>query len=103
MLSGSPRGCSIRGTSFSSFPSSVSRCSPQASSSAATARDKDFKELAMKQKNFESILYSSAGVAVMFVLLLAFYVVSSAFKARIDLTSEKAFTLSPGTKKILDK
>jgi ABC-type uncharacterized transport system involved in gliding motility auxiliary subunit len=57
----------------------------------------------MKQKNIETILYSAAGVAVMFVLLLAFYVVTSAFKDRIDLTAEKAFTLSPGTKKILSK
>ena len=57
----------------------------------------------MKQKNLETILYSTAGVAVMFVVLLAFYAVSSAFKERLDLTSEKAFTLSPGTKKILAK
>ena len=57
----------------------------------------------MKQKNFETILYSTAGVAVMFVVLLAFYVITSAFKERIDLTSEKAFTLSSGTKKILNK
>jgi ABC-type uncharacterized transport system involved in gliding motility auxiliary subunit len=39
----------------------------------------------------------------MFVVLLAFYVVTSAAKDRIDLTDEKAFTLSPGTKKILGK
>lgn len=57
----------------------------------------------MKQKNFETILYSTAGVVVMFVVLLAFYIVSSAFKDRIDLTSEKAFTLSDGTKKILGR
>jgi ABC-type uncharacterized transport system involved in gliding motility auxiliary subunit len=57
----------------------------------------------MKQKNIESILYSTAGVAVMFVVLLALYVVTSAFKDRIDLTADKAFTLSPGTRKILGK
>jgi ABC-type uncharacterized transport system involved in gliding motility auxiliary subunit len=57
----------------------------------------------MKQKHFETILYSTAGVVIMFVVLLAFYVISSAFKERIDLTSNKAFTLSPGTKKILAK
>jgi ABC-type uncharacterized transport system involved in gliding motility auxiliary subunit len=57
----------------------------------------------MKQKNIETYLYSAAGVAVMFVLMVAFYVVTSAFKDRIDLTQEKAFTLSPGTKKILSK
>jgi ABC-type uncharacterized transport system involved in gliding motility auxiliary subunit len=57
----------------------------------------------MKQKNFETVLYSTAGVAVMFVVLLAFYVISSAAKQRLDLTAEKAFTLSPGTKSILNK
>jgi ABC-type uncharacterized transport system involved in gliding motility auxiliary subunit len=57
----------------------------------------------MKQKNLETILYSTAGVAIMFVVLLAFYVVTSAFKDRVDLTAEKAFTLSAGTKKILGK
>src|SRR5438874_659886 len=57
----------------------------------------------MKQKNFETILYSTAGVLAMFVVLLAFYVITSAMKARVDLTSDKIYTLSPGTKKILSK
>jgi ABC-type uncharacterized transport system involved in gliding motility auxiliary subunit len=57
----------------------------------------------MKQKNFETILYSTAGVVVMFVVVLAFYIVTGAFKDRIDLTTEKAFTLSPGTRKILSR
>jgi ABC-type uncharacterized transport system involved in gliding motility auxiliary subunit len=57
----------------------------------------------MKQKNFETILYSTAGVLAMFVVLLAFYVVTSAVKARVDLTADKAYTLSPGTKKVLSK
>jgi ABC-type uncharacterized transport system involved in gliding motility auxiliary subunit len=57
----------------------------------------------MKQKNFESILYSVAGVVAMFVLLLAFYVVTSAFKTRVDLTADKAYTLSQGTKNVLSK
>ena len=57
----------------------------------------------MKEKNLETILYSAAGVVVMFVVLLAFYVVTGAAKERIDLTQEKAYTLSPGTKKILGK
>lgn len=57
----------------------------------------------MKQKNFETILYSTAGVLAMFVVLLAFYVVTSAVKTRVDLTADKVYTLSPGTKKILSK
>src|SRR5580658_485359 len=57
----------------------------------------------MKQKNIETYIYSTVGVAIMFAVLLAFYVVTSAAKDRVDLTDEKAFTLSPGTKKILGK
>lgn len=57
----------------------------------------------MKQKNFETILYSSAGVAAMFVVMLAFYIVTSAVKLRVDVTADKAHTLSAGTKKILGK
>jgi ABC-type uncharacterized transport system involved in gliding motility auxiliary subunit len=57
----------------------------------------------MKEKNVEAILYSTAGVAAMFVLLIAFYVVTSPFKARLDLTAEKAYTLSAGTRHILAK
>jgi ABC-type uncharacterized transport system involved in gliding motility auxiliary subunit len=61
------------------------------------------KDKPMKRKNFETLLYSSAGVVVMFVVLLAFYVVTSALKLRIDVTGDKANTLSPGTKKIISK
>src|SRR5437762_91426 len=57
----------------------------------------------MKSKQFETILYSTVGVAVMFLLLSAFNVVTAALKQRIDLTKEKAFTLSAGTKAILKK
>jgi ABC-type uncharacterized transport system involved in gliding motility auxiliary subunit len=57
----------------------------------------------MKEKNFETALYSTAGILIMFVVALAFFVITSALKQRVDLTAEKAFTLSPGTKKILGK
>ncbi|MGZ4962232.1 MAG: Gldg family protein [Limisphaerales bacterium] len=57
----------------------------------------------MKQKNFETVLYSTAGVLAMFVVLLAFYVITGAVKARVDLTADKVYTLSPGTKKILSR
>ena len=57
----------------------------------------------MKSKQFETILYSTVGVAVMFLLLSGFNVVTAALKQRIDLTKEKAFTLSAGTKAILKK
>jgi ABC-type uncharacterized transport system involved in gliding motility auxiliary subunit len=57
----------------------------------------------MKSKNFRTYLYSAAGVAIMFVALLAFYVVSGTCKQRVDLTADKAYTLSSGTRTILGK
>ena len=43
------------------------------------------------------------GVAAMAVILIAFNVLAGAFKERVDLTKEKAFTLSKGTRAILQK
>src|SRR6266571_312356 len=57
----------------------------------------------MKKKQFETVLYSAVGVAAMFVLLAGFNVVTAALKQRIDLTKERAYTLSEGTKAILKK
>src|SRR5437773_3927884 len=57
----------------------------------------------MKKKQFETILYSAVGVGAMFVLLTGFNVVSAALKQRLDLTRERAYTLSEGTKAILKK
>src|SRR5438094_6549216 len=57
----------------------------------------------MKSKQFETLLYSAVGVAAMLVLLAGFNVISAALKQRIDLTREKAYTLSAGTKAILKK
>jgi len=55
----------------------------------------------MKQKNVETLLYSTVGVVAMFVVLLAFYVVSGTAKQRVDLTADKSYTLSDGTRKIV--
>jgi ABC-type uncharacterized transport system involved in gliding motility auxiliary subunit len=57
----------------------------------------------MKKRPLEALLYSAAGVAAMAVIVIAFNVISGAFKTRVDLTKEKAYTLSPGTKAILQK
>ena len=57
----------------------------------------------MKKKTLETILYSAGGVAAMALILVAFNVIAGAFKQRVDLTKEKAFTLSQGTKAILAK
>src|SRR4051794_13702062 len=57
----------------------------------------------MKQKKFETLLYSVVGVVVMFVVIVAVNLIANAAKGRVDLTSEKLYTLSPGTKAILKK
>jgi hypothetical protein len=53
----------------------------------------------LKKRNFEAMLYSAAGVAAMFVVMVGVYIVTSTAKLRLDVTAEKAHTLSPGTKK----
>jgi ABC-type uncharacterized transport system involved in gliding motility auxiliary subunit len=57
----------------------------------------------MKNKNLETILYSTIGVLALFIIILAFNFITAAVKKRVDLTAEKAYTLSPGTKAILNK
>lgn len=57
----------------------------------------------MKKNNFETILYSTAGVAILLVIIIAFNALASTVKQRIDFTKEKAYTLSAGTKAILAK
>ena len=55
------------------------------------------------KKSTETILYSSAGVLALAVILIAFNAVSGALKKRVDLTQEKLYTLSAGTRAILKK
>jgi len=57
----------------------------------------------MKKKSFETLIYSTIGVVAMALIIIAFNVISGAAKTRMDLTKEKAYTLSPGTKAILRK
>src|SRR5687768_4074669 len=57
----------------------------------------------MKQKRFETLLYSAIGVAVMFAVIVAVNLIANAAKGRLDLTADKLYTLSPGTKSILKK
>lgn len=49
------------------------------------------------------MLYSAVGVAAMAVILVALNLVGGSVKERIDLTKEKAYTLSAGTRAILGK
>jgi ABC-type uncharacterized transport system involved in gliding motility auxiliary subunit len=57
----------------------------------------------MRKKSFEIILFSAVGVLAMFLVLVAVNFIAAQFKQRVDLTSEKAYTLSKGTRAILAK
>jgi ABC-type uncharacterized transport system involved in gliding motility auxiliary subunit len=57
----------------------------------------------MKKKSFETYLYSAVGVAAMLVLLVVINVIAAQAKQRVDLTAERAYTLSAGTRAILSK
>jgi ABC-type uncharacterized transport system involved in gliding motility auxiliary subunit len=57
----------------------------------------------MQKKSLETILYSTAGVAAMVLILIAVNVIAGAVRQRVDLTKEKAYTLSDGTRAILAK
>ena len=57
----------------------------------------------MQKKSLETILYSSAGIVVMLVLVIAVNVITGAKPVRADLTQEKAYTLSAVTRAILQK
>ena len=57
----------------------------------------------MQKKSLETILYSAAGIVVMLVILIAVNVITGAFPLRADLTQEKAYSLSAGTKNVLQQ
>ncbi len=57
----------------------------------------------MKKKQIELLLYSVIGVGAMFLIVVALNFILATFKQRIDLTHEKLYTLSEGTKAILKK
>jgi ABC-type uncharacterized transport system involved in gliding motility auxiliary subunit len=57
----------------------------------------------MQKKSLETLLYSMAGILVMLVLVIAINVITSVRPVRMDLTQEKAYTLSAGTKAVLKK
>jgi ABC-type uncharacterized transport system involved in gliding motility auxiliary subunit len=57
----------------------------------------------MKSKQFETILYSTVGVVLLFALVLAINFIATKVRYRADLTQERAYTFSDGTKAILKK
>jgi ABC-type uncharacterized transport system involved in gliding motility auxiliary subunit len=57
----------------------------------------------MKKTNLQTFLYSTIGVIAVAFILIAINSVAARAHKRIDLTAEKAYTLSPGTRAILAK
>ncbi len=52
-------------------------------------------------KKYQNLIYSSVGLAALFLVLVAFNYLTSSASLRADLTEGKLYTLSEGTKKIL--
>ena len=55
------------------------------------------------KKGLETYLYSTLGIIAMLGILIAVNLIAARGKQRIDLTTEHAYTLSPGTRAILAK
>lgn len=55
------------------------------------------------QKQLETFLYSTAGVAVLLFIAIAVNLIFGRMATRVDLTADKLYTLSDGTKSILGK
>lgn len=55
-----------------------------------------------KKKQFNYVFFSAIGVVVMFCLLIAINLIASASKLRVDLTENNLYTLSDGTRSILN-
>ncbi|MGN6386497.1 MAG: Gldg family protein [Verrucomicrobiota bacterium] len=59
--------------------------------------------MATQKKSVENFLFSIGGIIAMFFVLVGIYIISHVVSRRVDLTEEKTYTLSPGTKAILKK
>ena len=57
----------------------------------------------MQKKSLETFFYSVGGVAAMALILVAVNVITSGVNQRVDLTKERAYTLSDGTRAILSR
>ena len=55
------------------------------------------------KKRFETFIYSAIGVLVMAVIVIALNIIVRPLTTRVDLTADKAYTLSEGTKRVLNK
>src|SRR4051812_15848893 len=57
----------------------------------------------MKRKQLETYLYSTIGIVAVALSLIALNFIIGRMRTRADLTAEKAYTLSAGTRAILSK
>ncbi len=57
----------------------------------------------MKQSKFQTLLYSAAGVVLVFIAIVGANLVVSPLRVRVDMTADRLHTLSDGTKSILKK
>ncbi len=57
----------------------------------------------MKKSKLDTFFYSTIGVIAVALILIAINFIAARAHKRIDLTAEKAYTLSPGTRAILGK
>ena len=55
------------------------------------------------QKKHENLLYSAGGLAAVFIILVLVNVIVGAGRVRLDFTQGKLYTLSQGTRSVLDK
>ncbi|MCC7375959.1 MAG: Gldg family protein [Verrucomicrobiales bacterium] len=55
------------------------------------------------QKQLETVLYSSVGVIILLVIAIALNLIFARVSTRIDLTADKVYTLSDGTRAVLGK
>ena len=54
-------------------------------------------------KNRNRVLFSSAGLVVLLLVLIAFNYLASTAAVRVDLTEGKLYTLSDGTRRVLGR
>ena len=57
----------------------------------------------MKNKDFESFLYSTVGIGALLIVVIGINAITGFLSARVDLTEDKVYTLSKGTRAILSK
>ena len=55
------------------------------------------------KRGLETYIYSTLGILAMLGILIALNLIAARGKVRVDLTAERAYTLSPGTRAILAK